>query len=279
MENILVTTDFSPLSDQASEYALEVARKANAEIHFLHIQFTPVEWVQLDKKKEKRFPETLKEIAYARNELKKWEKRARDIGLPVETFLIFDAGRDEIIRHISSYQHDFVVMASHGASGMRETFIGSNAQKIIRNATAPVLVLKKTASIFPMQNIVFASDFEEDVMECFEHVVAFADLMEAAIHLVYVNTPYHFEDSDVSERKMNHFLTHCPRGGTCSVNVYNAKDEELGIIKFSHSKKADLIAITTHGRTGLKSLISKSITESLVNHAELPILSINVKHA
>ncbi|MDZ7846529.1 MAG: universal stress protein [Owenweeksia sp.] len=53
MKNILVPTDFSPLADAAGEYALKLAAKAKAEIHFLHIQFTPVDWVKLDKEKRK----------------------------------------------------------------------------------------------------------------------------------------------------------------------------------------------------------------------------------
>ena len=279
MKNILVPTDFSPVSEQACAYALKIAEQAKAEIHFLHIQYTPVEWVLLDKEKEKNFPETLKQIGLARHELKKWEKRAKSLGLPVKKFLIFDVGREEIIKHVSGYHHDFVIMGSHGASGVRETFMGSTAQKIIRHATAPVLVLKESIPDFPMKHIVFASDFEEDVMDYFRQVVDFADLMEAAIHLVYVNTPYNFEDTDISEKKMNQFLSHCPRGEACSVNVYNAKDEEEGIRKFAQSKQAGLIAITTHGSKGFLGLMSKSITESLVNHADIAVLSINIRTA
>ena len=100
MKNILVPTDFSPLADSASEYALKIAEKAKAEIHFLHIQFTPVDWVKLDKEKEKNYPETLKQIGHAKNELHQWEKRAEDLGLKVRTFLTFDAGRDEIIKQL-----------------------------------------------------------------------------------------------------------------------------------------------------------------------------------
>lgn len=277
MKNILVPTDFSPLANSASEYALKIAEKAKAEIHFLHIQFTPVDWVKLDKEKEKNYPETLKQIGHAKNELNKWEKRAEDLGLKVRTFLTYDAGREEIIKHVSNYHHDFVVMGSHGASGARETFIGSNAQKIIRNAVAPVLVIKEQPPRFPLKDIVFASGFEEDVQEQFNQVVDFADLMEANIHLLYVNTMYNFEETDKSEAKMQRFLKHCPRGGTCSINIYNALNEERGIREFAQRQNADLIAITTHGKTGFLSLISKSIAESLVNHADTAVLSMNLK--
>ena len=278
MKNILVPTDFSPLANSASEYALKIAQKAKAEIHFLHILWTPVDWVKLDLEKEKNYPETLKQIGHAKNELNQWKKQAEDLRLKVRIIITFDTGRDEIIKHVSSYHHDFVVMGSHGASGARETFIGSNAQKIIRNATVPVLVIKEKPPRFPMKSIVFASSFEEDVKEHFHNVVDFADLMESDIHLVYINTMYNFEESETSEAKMQNFLEHCPRGGTCSINIYNAMDEERGIRHFAKRQNADMIAITTHGKTGFLGMMSKSIAESLVNHAETSILSMNLKN-
>ena len=277
MKNILVPTDFSPIANEACEYALKIAEKAKAEIHFLHIQFTPIDWVKLDKEKEKNYPDTLKQIGHANNELSKWKKRGEDLGLKVRTFITYDVGRDEIIKHVSSYHHDFVVMGSHGASGARETFIGSTAQKIIRNAAAPVLVIKEKAPLFPMKNIVFASGFEEDMQDQFNQVVALADMMEANIHLLYVNTMYNFEETAKSEEKMETFLKHCQRGGTCTINIYNALDEESGIREFAQRQNADLIAITTHGKKGFLGFMSKSITESLVNHADTAVLSMNLK--
>ncbi len=278
MKNILVPTDFSPMANAACEYALKIAQKAKSEIHFLHIQFTPVEWVKLDKEKEENYPEILKQIGHAKNELNQWKRTAEKLGVKVSTFLTFDAGRDEIIKHVGNYHHDFVVMGSHGASGARETFMGSNAQKIIRYATAPVLVIKDKPPQFPMKSIVFASNFEEDVKGEFEKVVVFADLMEADIHLVYINTMYDFEETAKSEEKMQAFLNYCPRGGTCSINIYNSLDEERGIREFATRKNADMIAITTHGKTGFLGIVSKSIAESLVNHIQTSILSMNLKN-
>lgn len=277
MKNILVTTDFTPWSDQACRYALRIAEKAGAEIHFLHIQYTPVDWISLDLDQEKNYPEIRREIGHAKGELRKWKERAQKKDLKVETFLIFDEDRQQIIDHVASYHHDFVVMASRGGSGSKIPMLGSTAQKIIRHAAAPVLVLKEEKPAFPMKNIVFASTFEDDLKDYFNKVVDLADVMESDIHLVYINTPYRFEDTGVSEEKMHRFLNHCPRGGTCSVNIYNAKNPEEGIVKFAQKKEADLIAITTRGQRGFLNFLSNSITESLVINSDIPVMSINIK--
>ena len=47
MKKILVPTDFSECAKAAADIALEIAVKANAEIHFLHMPDTPVNWVKL----------------------------------------------------------------------------------------------------------------------------------------------------------------------------------------------------------------------------------------
>ena len=275
MKNILVPTDFSPSANRAADVAIAIAEQSGAEIHFLHLQITPVSWVKLDKEKEERFPETLKKIGFAKGELNKLVRKAEDKGLKAEQFLVFDVGREEILKHIPFHHHDFVVMGSHGVAGARELFIGSNAQKVLRDATVPVLIIKET-SVWPIKNVVFASNFEEDVKEPFRTVVTFADLNESNIHLLYVNVPFSFEETDITLKKMHAFHQSCTRGGTCSTNIYNSLNEERGILKFTESVDADLISLTTHGKSGFLSLISKSITESLANHSQTPILSINL---
>lgn len=275
MRNILVPTDFSATANRAADIAIAIAEKSHAEIHFLHLQITPVPWVKLDKEKEERFPETLKEIGHAKNELNKLVKKAEDMGLKAEQFLVFDVGRVEILKHIPFHHHDFVVMGSHGVSGAKELFIGSNTQKVIRESPVPVLIVKEK-SVWPVKNMVFASSFEEDVKEPFQTVVKLADLNESSIHLLYVNVPFSFEETDRSMGKMHAFHETCPRGGTCTTNIYNSLNEERGILKFSKSIGADLIALATHGKSGFMSFMSKSITESLANHSQTPILSINI---
>lgn len=60
MKNILVPTDFSENCTKAADLGIKMAKLFNSEIHFYHLIHTPVDWVKLDKQKEKRFPETLK---------------------------------------------------------------------------------------------------------------------------------------------------------------------------------------------------------------------------
>ena len=63
-----------------------------------------------------------------------------------------------------------------------------------------------------------------------------------------------------------------------TINIYNDKVEEDGIIYFAQDIEADLIALATHGRTGLLHLLSGSIAEDVVNHAKRPVWTFRLKH-
>lgn len=276
MKKILVPTDFSDCARAAEEYAFEIAKKANAEIHFLHLLMTPTDWKKLPLEKEKNYPETKAKIGHAESELKKLQSKAEKLGLKAKFFLALDKGREEIYHHIKHYKHDFVIMGSHGTQGIK-SILGSSTQQVIRNSNAPVLVVKEKPKKIDIKNIVFASTFEEDVHEPFLRIIDFADIMEAKIHLLYVNMPFHFKETDEAQANMQAFLKKCPKGN-CSINIFNALNEERGIQKFTESSKSDMIALTTHGKTGFLKMISTSIAESLANNSPVPVLSVNINH-
>jgi len=274
MKNILIPTDFSDCAREAEELGFEFAKKANAEIHFLHLLHTPVDWVKLPLEKEDLYPEVKKRIGAAKSKLSQLKRDAEKMGLKAQTFLVYDKGHEEIDFHIKHHEHDFIIMGSFGAKGIKEV-LGTNTQRVVRYSSAPVLVVKKKPQNFEVKNIVFASTFEEEVKKPFQKVVDFAQFMGAKIHLLNVNVPFNFKETDEIEAKMQSFLKSSNKK-SYTTNIYNALNEKRGIQKFAESINADVVALTTHGRTGFMKMISPSITESLVNHSEIPIFSINI---
>lgn len=274
MKNILIPTDFSDCAREAEQLGLELAKKYNSEIHFLHLLHTPVDWVKLPLEKEKFYPEVKKKIGYAQSELSRLKREAKKNGVNAQTFLVYDKGQEEIDFHIKHHEHDFIIMGSFGAKGVKE-IVGTNTQRVVRYSPVPVLVVKKKPQNFEVKNIVFASTFEEEVKKPFQKVVDFAQFMGAKIHLLNVNVPFNFKETDEIEAKMQSFLKSSNKK-SYTTNIYNALNEKRGIQKFAESINADVVALTTHGRTGFMKMISPSITESLVNHSEIPIFSINI---
>lgn len=275
MKKILIPTDFSDCANAASEYAIQFAQMEQAEINFLHLFSTPIDWVKLPKEKEKLYPETRQAIAHAKTELSNWVKKAERNGIKAQQSLAFNTGKEEILRHFKDHSHDFLIMGSNGAKGWQEKLIGSNAQQIIRNASVPVLIIKHPV-FEPIKNILFVSDFTDVSKDSFHTLTHFADLVEAHIDLLFVNTPNQFTETLETSQNMDSVMTHCNREKSCTKNIINAKSVEDGMKDFVGGKPMDLIAICTHGKSGLQQLFSPSIAERIANHTQLPFLSIKL---
>lgn len=276
MKNILVPTDFSKNCNKAEELGIEMAKLYNSEIHFFHLINTPVNWVELDKEKEKRYPEIVKQIGIAKASLRALEKKAERQGLECRTFLEFDGGQANILKHSGHFHHDFIVTGSSGTRGGIRELMGSNVEKIVRKADVPVVVVKDEEVSFPFKDIVFVSDFLQDVSYAFKQVISIAEKCGAHIHLLRVNTQTDFNSIEQGLDPIKEFLKKFPDLDNFSMNVYNEQDVETGINNFLRYKNADLIAMCTHGRTGFLTLFSKSIAEGVTNHSELPVMTIKM---
>jgi hypothetical protein len=139
----------------------------------------------------------------------------------------------------------------------------------------PVLVIKHRIDQFELNDVVFASNFSDQDVEKFETFRPLFDLFDPKVHLLKVNTPRNFERSEDSHRAIAAFLQrHELRRYTAT--VYNDLSIEEGILHFSQSIDADLIAMATHGRTGFFHVVSGSLTEDIVNHTSLPVLSVKL---
>lgn len=276
MKNILVPTDFSENCNKAAELGIKMAKIFNSEIHFFHLMQTPVEWIQLDKEKENRYPETVEQIGSVKAHLRELEKRAEREGLKCHTFLQFDSGQKYILEHSGHFHHDFIITGSSGTKGRVREIMGSNVEKIVRKADVPIIVAKDEVISFPFKDIVFVSDFLEDVSGAFKHVISIAEKCGAHIHLLRVNTKTDFNSIEQGLNPIKNFLKKYPDLDKYSMNIYNEPAVETGINNFLKYNNADLIAMCTHGRTGFLNLFSKSIAEGITNHSELPVMTIKV---
>ncbi|WP_338358473.1 universal stress protein [Yeosuana marina] len=276
MKNILVPTDFSENCSKAAQLGIEMAKLYNSEIHFLHLMKTPVDWVKLDKLKEKRYPETVKQIGIAKAKLRELEIEAEHNGLKCLTFLQFDAGQADILEHSGHFHHDFIITGSSGTKGIIREITGSNVEEIVRKANAPVIVVKDEDVTFPFKNIVFVSDFKEDISTAFNQVIPIAKKCHARIHLLRINTEVDFNSIELGLNPIEQLLNKFPEIKNYSMAVYNEPSVETGINTFIKQNPIDLIAMATHGKTGFLSLFSKSIAEGVTNHSTLPVMTIHI---
>lgn len=183
----------------------------------------------------------------------------------------------EVIRRYAKDQEiDAIIMGSHGATGAREFFIGSNAERIVRQSSVPVLVLKDFYK-GPIKNIVFPNTLDtENQEDLVQKVKALQHFFRAHLHIVWINTPLNFTSDNETRQRLEKFVKRY-QFKDYTINVYNHVNPEDGILEFAKSIDASLIAMGTHGRTGLAHLFHGSLTESLVNHTDKLVWSYKIK--
>ena len=266
MKKILVPFDFSAPAVNAYRFALNTAAKAKGEVHLLHVielpampntALAPVRSMEESLMKEMRQKvQTKFEKIAARYQVKGVKFLIKlEFGVPAKT----------ILKYASRHSMDLIVMGSHGAHGIREYVIGSNAEKIVRTSPVPVLIVKDYFKL-PIRNIVFPNTLDtENQEDLIRKVKALQHFFKAHLHIVYINTPVNFTSDTLTVERL-HAFTKRFAFKDFTVSIFNHWYEDQGIIQFTHAIKADLIVMGTHGRKGLSHLVSGSMAEDVVNH-------------
>ncbi len=276
MKKILIPVDFSKPSENALRVAAELARKNNAEIHVLHV----VEMAETLFGTE-QFNVDDEQIIFFMKMAKKRFQNFLDKpyleGLKVIDSIEVGSPRMGIKELQEKENIDFVVMGSNGASGIDEILIGSNTEKVVRHSDVPVLVVKQELDKLEIENIVFASNFDEENLNAFKKAKSFADSFNAKLHLLYVNLPGNqFYSSEEIHQQIDSFLSKAGMDSFDNIKIYNDYTIELGVINGAKALDADMIAMPTHGRKGLSHFFNGSIGEDVVNHSTLPVITFKI---
>ena len=275
MKKILVPTDFSANAEYALKVAAQVAHKNNSEIILLHMLELPSQGGDAVVSSHD-IPELMLFKNAAIQKLDDLMDAPYLDGLEVSQVVQFEMAFDGIMNISRKNDVDLIIMGSHGASGFKEMFIGSNAEKVVRSSEVPVLIIKKEYDDFQVNQIVFASDFSDEIHQAFPKVVEIAKFFDAHLHLLMVNTPNNFKSTSASEEIFKNFLANYSLE-KFTKHVYNDANVEKGILNFARGMNADMIAMCTHGRKGLAHFFNGSISEDLVNHAIRPVMTFKLQ--
>ena len=166
-------------------------------------------------------------------------------------------------------------MWSKGVSDFEEMIIGSNTEKVVRTSNIPVVVVKTDNDKFKFKKLVFASNFDDENKAAFLDFLTFAKKFNSQIHLLKINTISNFESSYTTHKKIKDFV----KGFNLkkkTISIYNDASVVKGIINFAKEIDADVIALTTHGRSGLSSLFNGSIAKSVSKNVLRPVITFKI---
>jgi nucleotide-binding universal stress UspA family protein len=271
MKKILVPCDFSDPAVQAFKMAVEIANQSNGEVVLLNVVELPVmhESVLMPTLSfEEAFIKDMK--AHAEKNFTKMKDKWAQEGPKVSSFVEFGGTTPTIRDFVKDKKIDLIVMGTHGASGVKEFFIGSNTEKIVRTSGVPVIAIKKQVKLSSIKNIVYPTTGDVNHEEIVTQVKALQNFFKATLHVLYVNTPSAFRRDMEIKPQLKAFAKRFMLKDY-TLNVWNDYSEEEGLKNFVFENKADMVAMGTHGRRGLNHLMSGSIAEDAVNHINCPI--------
>ncbi|QTY28038.1 universal stress protein [Flavobacterium sp. CS20] len=276
MKKILVPTDFSPEAENALKVLAQIAKNFDSEIFLLHMLELPLDLIDPSQPRGTGdLPEALFFMKLAHQRFNEVMKKDYLKGIKVNETVEFHEAFDGIMEISKKHQCDVIIMGSSGADGLKEIFIGSNTEKVVRHSEIPVLVIKKEIPLFEVKKFVFATDLDSESIPTFKKAIDFANKLDTTIELVMVNTASKFSTTDEIDDKLKSFTENIDEADY-QFSVYNDVNVETGILNYGNKINADLIGISTHGRKGLAHFINGSLSEDLVNHAKRPIVTFKI---
>jgi nucleotide-binding universal stress UspA family protein len=275
---ILLPLDGSELSELVLPWVAELARRHQAEVvlvrateHFGTLApGLPADLgLQLQEQAQKK----------SLNYLEAMQGQLTDLPVSIECPL--GPARDEIGHTAVRRQCDLIVMASRGREGPARWLLGSVAEAVLRQSPCPVLLLRpplSQAAVF--QNILVPVDGSEASLRVLQKLHSYlapggkVTLLQSSDLSLY---PYVF---DVRSEAVDHYLDQIEKelreikveGLNLDVVVLDG-DPVDAILTWSMENECDLIAMSTHGRSGFRRFWLGSVTEKVARHSHCPVLA------
>jgi len=134
VKNILVPCDFSPCSDSAVQRASDLAMTFDARLHLLHVEPPPGLLGQATLEPDR--------VLHAGQQLEQQLEPHVVVKLPVERAVVSGAAHRAICDYAREHDIDLIVMGTHGRTGLAHVTLGSVAERVLRGAPCPVLVVR-----------------------------------------------------------------------------------------------------------------------------------------
>lgn len=296
-KHLLVPLDGSPLAETALPAAWYLTKTLQASVTLLHL-------VERNAPTEVHHAHHLRTADEAQAYLAEVRQRVFPKTTPVEchvhTTEITDVPRS-IAEHTAELTIDLIVMCTHGRGDARRWLSGSNAQKVIALSKIPLLLIPpqpdRSAINFRCDRIVVPLDGNTDHEPGLRAAAELAQACQAAVHLLLVipkldqlkgekaaagkllprtmTALLDMSEANAEEYLRDHMQALQKSGLTVTAEVARG-DAAAAIVGAARRTNASLIALGTHGKTGLDAFWSGSLTPTIADRSPVPILLVHV---
>jgi nucleotide-binding universal stress UspA family protein len=267
---ILVPTDFSDLSNEALNYAVEIAKKTKSSIHLHHNAMyegppTAGVFVNLSQKVVQMAEKDLNEFAA---NLRESTNHEIDISWEVTSY---NSHEKAINQTASKSGSSVIIMGSKGKSGLEGAIIGHIAYQTLQASEFPTLVVPPNCKFKNNGHAVFAIDVNNVPNdESLKALNRSLNLINYCLDLLFINVkgdePEIFQVKDTINNNCN----------SLDIEVYYEPEADVSeaIENFITKHNSDMVILHPGHHTFFEKMMGKSITKKILNQSNIPVLGI-----
>lgn len=287
-ERILLSTDGSNFSEGAIREAIRIAKRCSSKLSAISVIETNPEFEALA-------PQYLeKQEKSARESLEAIRDRAKKEGIDC-SYSVFD-GEDAykvVVSEAEKAKISLIVMGRRGRTGLSRLVMGSTTARVIGHAPCNVLVVPRAAEI-AFKNIVVATDGSRFSNAAVSEAIGLAKRNGAALTVISVVPSEFLAPTDIelgmtqremiAEKEMKEAEKNAKtvkeaaqkEGVAVTAFVMSGKPADA-IVEAAKDKKADLVVVGSHGRTGMDRLLMGSVAERVIVLSSCAVLVVKGK--
>jgi nucleotide-binding universal stress UspA family protein len=271
MVNILVPTDFSPLSKFALKYAIKIANRLDGNITVLHIvtmtgalRFTMLE--RMRSSQTSGMQGKALELETMIKTLSEQYHSSRPIKYQVVRGAYFPS---TLLREARRLRSGLVVMGTRGATGLTKAVLGSSTNSVIEVSHVPVLAVPEKADFKGFRNVVYASDLR-NVHEELETLIRYIEKFGSTIHLIHIVPPG--KQVGVIEEQIEKVVKKFRYKNIITLVLVD-NDIHSALDQYVEVSKADMLAMFTHELSFFEKVFDRGTTRKMAFHSKIPLLA------
>lgn len=275
MKNILLLTDFTPKSNNAHSYALELHKGQQCTFYVMSIQkiweYTMDDLIVANPK------DNLNTALLGDNRTKvkavkeKLRKKYDSEDFTFKTSVNYDVFTDAVAQAVGTYDIDLVVCGTDGKTGIVETIFSSHTLRIIRKVDCPVLVIPKDYAFESPSNVRYLLDYDDVFEMCGKQpLIEILRKYKSKIDVLRLTFGYDMEPKECEEE--HHTMQKFFPSNPLTYHTFIDQDP-VRVIQIRQQKEpAQLQVLSAHKQTFLERMFSNSHLSQIVNTATLPLL-------
>ena len=267
---ILHPTDFSRTAELALGLAQDLAGRAHARLHVVHVQerfqdeaarrYLPAQTEQISTELQRRLAED------RANETRQLRERLAAVAGDATHELVWGGVLPELLRLAN--EHDLVVMGAHGTNPFDEAFLGGVAGRLVRRTTTPVLTVRATCTRTRVQRLLVATDFAEAAMAAWTYATQLAQAAKVKLVLAHVDEEKR-GDAQVPAARLE--ALSAGRAERCIVRAGHPVEK---LPELADEVGADAIVVGMRRHGAIAGLLLGARADALIRSSAVPILSV-----